>query len=302
MQLPEVRPITGTAEEIARADSRVARGMLSNAIDVHTHLWPEGFYRAICDWFDEHAWRIRFRGTAEEAIDVLRRAGTQKNVALVYAHKPGVARILNSFLGEVCRADPSVLGVGTVMPGETDARAIVREAITVHGLRGIKLHCHVQCISIDEPRTMEVLEECALLGVPAVVHAGREPRLMTGYGIDPHVMCGAARTENVLRALPGLVLVIPHLGLDEVTRHFELLSRYENLHLDTAMTCAEYFEVPVDFSRIAHFSDRVLYGTDFPIIPFEAPNRELHVLARRIESDEAFERIARGNAMKLWQL
>src|SRR5581483_6064879 len=170
MPIPEVKPIAGTPEEIAREKRRLH----GQAIDTHTHLWPEGFYKAILGWFDEHAWRIKYRGDAEGAVDLLRRTGVRSNVALVYAHKPGIARLLNSFLGEICRANTSVIGVGTVFPGEIDARAIVREAIETHGLRGIKIHCHVQGVAIDDPRTLEVLRECEELGVTAVVHAGRE--------------------------------------------------------------------------------------------------------------------------------
>lgn len=273
--------------------------MLSGVVDAHTHLWPEGFYRAITRWFDEHAWRIRYRGAAEGAIGELRRAGARANVALVYAHKPGVARLLNAFVTEVCRADAGVVGVGTVMPGEAGAREIVREALGSLGLRGIKLHCHVQGVAIDDPRALEVLAECEAAGGVAVVHAGREPRV-PGYPVDPHAICGAARVERVLRALPRLRLVVPHLGADETDAHLALLERHENLWLDTSMACAEYFPAEPDWARVERLSHRILYGTDYPITPFDAPDRELRVLARRIVDDAAFERIVRGNAARLW--
>src|SRR2546427_13073894 len=120
MPVPEVKPIAGTPEEIAREKRRIG----GDVIDAHTHLWPGGFYKAILGWFDEHAWKIKYRGDAEGAVDLLRRTGIGSNVALIYAHKPGIARMLNAFLGEVCRADGTVTGVGTVFPGETDARKV----------------------------------------------------------------------------------------------------------------------------------------------------------------------------------
>lgn len=294
--IPAIKPITGTAEEIAREERRVASGMLANVVDVHTHLWPDGFYKAILQWFDDHAWRIQFRGHAEAAVEKLRREGVAKNVALVYAHKPGIARFLNGFLTEM----KDVIGVGTALPGETDARAIVMDAARA-GLRGIKIHCHVQAVAIDDPRTMEILRACEDIGMPAVVHAGRQPRV-PGYGIDPFEICEITRTERVLRALPKLKLVIPHLGLDEVSEHFALLDRHENLYLDTSMACADYFDVPIDWTQIEKHADRILYGSDFPITPFDTATRELHVLARRIESDDAFEKIVRTNARTLWQI
>jgi predicted TIM-barrel fold metal-dependent hydrolase len=159
----------------------------------------------------------------------------------------------------------------------------------------------VQGVAIDDPRTIEVLRECELLGVPAVVHAGREPRT-EGYPADPYAICGAARVETALRTLPKLKLVIPHLGLDEIDAHYALLEQHENLFLDTAMACAEYFDqTSIDWTALARRADRIMFGTDFPITPFEEPDRELRILARRIEDDAAFERLIRGTARAVWQ-
>lgn len=297
---PAVRPLGGTAEEIAREEDRRRRGLLERVVDCHTHLFPDGFYRALRAWFDQNAWSIRFRGNAEEAIDALAAAGVSRLVALVYAHKPGAAAALNAFLAEVCQSDSRVIGVGTVLPGEPDARRIVRDAVGVHGLRGIKLHCHVQRMAVDDPRVLDVLEECDALGVPAVVHTGRAPRA-GGYGIDPHEICGVERTERVLQRLPRLKLVIPHLGLDEIDDHLALLDRHENLYLDTTMACADYFEPAPRWDALERRADRIMYGTDFPITPYEA-DRELRVLARRIVSETAFEQLVRGTAKRFWQL
>lgn len=43
------------------------------------------------------------------------------------------------------------------------------------------------------------------------------------------------------------------------------------------MACAEYFEHQIDWDALAARSERVLYGTDFPITPY-AYDRELRVL------------------------
>jgi predicted TIM-barrel fold metal-dependent hydrolase len=298
--LPPLRPLEHSPDELSREASRRSRGMLDDLVDVHTHLFPPGFFRAVCDWFDAHAWRIRFRGDAEAALEELSLAGVKTAVALVYAHKPGAARALNAFLAELCRAHPNVVGVGTVLPGEPDARDIVREAVSVHRLRGIKLHCHVQHVAIDDPRVLAVLEECENLGLPAVVHAGREPSTK-GYGIDVHAICSVSRTETVLRRCPRLRLVIPHIGIDEIDRYLALLDEHENLYLDTAMVCADYFDEAPPYPALERMSHRIMYGSDFPITPYDV-DREVRVLARRIVSDEAFERIMRGTAREFWQL
>lgn len=300
MRVPEPVPLSDfdPAEDLARERRRAAAGMLRGVTDAHVHLFPDAFYAALWRWFDAHAWQIAFRGGADEVLVELDRLGTDRIIALVFAHKPGTARFLNRYLGDLCRAAPQVTGVGTVLPGEPDAPAIVREAIARHGLRGIKLHCHVQKVAIDDPRTLEVLEVCQELGVPAVVHAGREPS-SAAYGVDTRALCSAERTAAVLRRLPNLRLVVPHVGADEYPQYFELLAQHEHLYLDTAMACAEYFALRPDWAAVQRWSGRILYGTDFPIVPYDA-DRELRLLARRIEDDAALEAILRGTAARVW--
>src|SRR4051812_5298962 len=298
MTTKELAPPAATPEGLAREARRRASDAWNDVIDAHTHPFPPGFLRALRDWFDVHAWKIQFRGGTEEALDVLSRAGIRRMLGLVYAHKPGVAEVLNAFIAEVARAHPEVLPIGTVLPGEPNARGIVRDAVTRHGVRGIKLHCHVQAMAIDDPRTVDVLALCAELGVPAIVHAGREPRA-PGYVVDSYAICGVKRTEAVLRALPSLRLVIPHLGIDEIDAHLALLSRYENLYLDTTMVCAEYFETRPDLSALERHADRIMYGSDFPIVPYDV-DRELVSLARNVASDDAFARITSGTARAFW--
>ena len=301
MRVPVLRPLAApTPEEAEREARRLGQGALDGVIDAHVHLFPQPLFAAMHRWFDDHAWHIAFRGTSEETIAHLHAHGVARMVGLVFAHKPGASRLLNQYLGQLARAEPSVIGVGTVLPGEPDARAIVREAIAVHGLRGIKLHCHVQRMAIDDPAMLEVLAACQELDVPAVVHAGREPA-SAAYGVDCHAICNVARTRRVLQRLPHLRLVVPHIGADEYNAYLALCDEFPNLWLDTAMACADYFPETLDWRLLEAHAPRILYGTDFPIVPYEM-GRERTVLARRIVDDTAFAQILGGNAARLWRI
>lgn len=282
----------------SRENRRRALGMMNDVVDAHVHLWPEKVLQSLYRWFDEHAWKIAFRAPAENALEALTQMGASRCVSLVYAHREGIAESLNQFASQLAQAHPMVIALGTVFPGEPNARKIVRTAIEQHKLRGIKLHCHVQKMAIDHPAIMEVLRECELLRVPAVVHCGREPA-SDAYGVDTYAICDADRCERVLQQLPQLQLVVPHVGADEFAAYWRLVEQYENLYLDTSMACAEYFDPSPLWASVESHSERVLYGTDFPIIPYEL-SRELRLIARRIVSDDAFANIVRGNALKLW--
>ena len=293
-----VAALQPSAEQRDRETKRKQRGYLGDVWDCHVHLFPDAFYAALHRWFDAHAWEIQFRSGAEHVLQHLGEHGIARVVAMVFAHKPGVARYLNGYLRDMARAHPQVVPVGTVLPGEPDAVQIVREAIVDQGCAGIKLHCHVMKTAIDSEQCLEILRACCELRVPAVVHAGREPA-SDAYGVDTRGLCSVARTRAVLQQLPELRLVVPHIGADEFDEYLDLLTEFEHLSLDTAMACADYFAVSPDWRRIEQHADRIMYGTDFPIIPYEV-DRELRVLAHNILDDNAFRRITYANAAQLW--
>ncbi|MBM4344880.1 MAG: amidohydrolase [Deltaproteobacteria bacterium] len=298
MRVPPVRPSRFTPAQQARLDRRRLAGQLAGLWDSHVHLFPDAIYAALHRWFDAHAWHIRFRGGAEPVLANLAAAGARKVVALAFAHKAGVSRYLNHFLADLCRAHPQVIGVAAVLPGEPDDLGIVDEAIGRQELRGVKIHCHVSNLAIDDPRVVRVLARCAELRVPAVVHAGKEPS-SAAYGVDTRTLCSVERTRAVLRRLPDLKLVVPHVGADEFAAYLALTRQFEGLYLDTAMACADYFDHQPDWAGLEACAERVLYGTDFPILPYEA-DREISVIAAHIGDDAAFCAIARDNAARFW--
>lgn len=272
--------------------------------DAHVHLFPERVSLALWDWFEAHAWRIRYRLRAEEAVDFLRRRGLWRVTALLYAHRPGLAAALNRFAAELGRVHPEVVPLGTVMPGEPDAVQVVREALGPLGLRGLKLHCHVQRMGADDPRLWPVYAEAEAAGRPVVIHAGREPS-SPAYGVDTRALCGVSQVERVLAAFPRLRLVVPHLGADEFEPYAALLDQHENLWLDTTMAVSGYFSAVFGVDETpalrvaARHPRRLLYGSDFPNLPY-AWDRELSVLLRLVPESRDRQALLSGNATALF--
>lgn len=262
-------------------------------IDSHVHLFPDRMFDAIWRWFEEHGWPVRYRLHAREVVEFQLSRGVEHLVALHYAHKPGIARSMNAFMAELCAGEPRLTGLATVFPGEPGAREIVEEAFAL-GLRGVKLHCHVQCFSADAPELEEVYRALEARDLPLVIHAGREPK-SPAYRCDPHQLCSADHTRALLRSYPKLRVCVPHLGADEFEAHARLLEEHDNLWLDTTMSLAGYFPVADPWELVERRPDRVLYGTDFPSLPF-AWDRELRRIAARGLDDAALAAVLGGNA------
>ncbi len=284
-------PALGDIEGVALPQS------LPAVVDAHVHLFPDRIFEALWRWFDVHGWPIRYRLHAAEVIRFQLSRGVEHLIGLHYAHRPGVARGLNDFMASL--RSGRVHPVATVHPDDEDAEDILRTAFTM-GLRGVKLHCHVQAFSPDDPRLEPIYRVCQERDQVLVMHAGREPK-SPAYPVDPHLLCAVERIEAVLRSYPRLRVCVPHLGADEYRGYAALTERYDTLWLDTTMVAADYFPGPAleDLLRVRR--DRLLFGTDFPNLPY-AWDRELkHLVAQRLpEADLAA--LLGGNARALWAL
>lgn len=270
---------------------------LPPVIDAHVHLFPPGVFEAIWRWFDRYGWPIRYKLHAREVLGFLFARGVERVVALHYAHKPGMARALNAFMSEIVREEPRVIGLATVYPGEQDAVGILRDAFAA-GLSGVKLHCHVQAMAPDDDRLHDVYAACQDAGRVVVIHAGREPR-SDALPRDPREFCEARRMGAVLASFPKLKVCVPHLGADEFGEYAALLEKHENLWLDTTMVLADYFAVPSPRFVLDVRPERILYGTDFPNLPY-AWDRELRRIAGAGLSDERLETLLSGAARALY--
>jgi uncharacterized protein len=257
---------------------------LPPVVDGHVHLFPDPVFDAIWKWFEQYGWPIRYKLHTPKVLEFLLQRGVSKVVALHYSHKPGLARPFNEYMAGICKEEPRVIGLATVLPGEEGAVSILEDAFKA-GLQGVKLHCHVQCFGPDSPAMHDIYALCEKAGKPLVMHAGREPS-SPQYKCNPREICSVERVEAVLRDYPKLKLCVPHLGADEFEGYERLLTHYDNLWLDTTMAAANFFPIPFPLRLLQARPERVLYGTDFPNLPY-AWDRELkQILNVRLKEEQ----------------
>lgn len=273
---------------------------LPDIIDSHVHVFPENLFSAVWQWFDENGWPIRYRLSTRDIFTFLLQRGVQHVIAFQYAHKPGIAQSLNQYMvGQLADFQGRVSGLATVFPGEENAALIVQQAFD-SGLAGLKLHAHVQCFDMNGREMEEVYACCADNGKPVVMHVGREPK-STAYRCDPYSICSAEKLERILMAFPGLKVCVPHLGVDEISAYRTLVEKYDNLWLDTAMATADYLPVGEEIDLSSYRIDRVMYGSDFPNIPY-AWDRELRLLQSKNYSSQLLEKFLYHNAAEFFDL
>ena len=268
-------------------------------VDAHVHLFPDYLFAPIRQWFENFGWPIRYQLSSEEIIEFLLSHGIDHLVALHYAHKPGIARELNSYMADISRSHPQVTAMATIYPGEDGARAILEQAFQ-DGLKGLKLHSHVQCFDMDGAPMHEIYETCTVHRKPLIMHVGREPK-SPAYPCDPYTLCSAEKLERVLKDYPLLKVCVPHLGADEFDAYQAMLEKYDNLWLDTTMTLAEYLPMNY-FPKLAEMrADRIIFGTDFPNLPY-AWDREIKRLVHLKLAEETLAGILGRNAVKFYKI
>lgn len=98
---------------------------------------------------------------------------------------------------------------------------------------------------------------------------------------------------------PSLKLCVPHLGADEFDGYARLLERYDSLWLDTTMSMADYFPIALPRRALDVRPERILYGTDFPQLPY-AWDRELRQLLGLKLGDEVEAGLLGQNALRLF--
>jgi len=269
-------------------------------VDAHVHIFPRHIFSSIWHWFDKNAWHIRYQMTSSQVFDFLITHGIRHIIALQYAHKPGIAGELNKYMAEKCRGHrDQVTGMATVFPSEENAERILREAFAM-GLGGLKLHAHVQCFDMNADYMNRLYECCQINGKPIIMHIGREPK-STAYNCDPYELCSSGKLEQILMDFPDVRICVPHLGFDEISAYRNLIEKYDNLWLDTTMVITDYFPIKERMDLVHYRSDRIMYGSDFPNIPYPW-DRELKELKAADIPDDALEKLCYKNAVDFFGL
>lgn len=294
--MSDLVPSLGVPRRVDDPVERDATTAPPGVVDAHVHVFPSRVCEAIRRWFDANAWEIRYRFDAEQVDAFLAARGVERYLGLHYSHAPGMAESLNRFALDFAREHPRCIPCATVLPGEPGAERILDEALSA-GARAVKLHCHVQCFSIDEPRLDPIFRAAEAHDALLVVHCGDAPAL-PGYECDIGALCTADALDRAMRRHPAAKVCVPHLGLGDVASHVALLDRHPNLHLDTAMALSGYF--PIDrVTELLHTHwDRLLYGTDFPNLPY-AWDRDLRAIERAGLDGAKRAAILGGNARRL---
>jgi predicted TIM-barrel fold metal-dependent hydrolase len=237
-------------------------------IDAHVHLHPERLARAIDRWFADHGWISGHSFEPRAVADTLAARGVRRFAFFSYAHRPGMSRDLNRWLSAQAARLPGTIALGTLHPDDPDLDAVAREATGDLGLRGFKFHHSVQRFHVDDARLFPVYERAEAEGHVFVLHVGTMPYR------DPFT--GVERFARLMERFPRLRVSVAHMGAFQSPEFLGLLPRYPHLYVDTTMAMTLHAAPftgadpgAVSDADLLRHQDRVLFGSDFPLIPYD---------------------------------
>jgi predicted TIM-barrel fold metal-dependent hydrolase len=237
---------------------------------------PDRLFAAVRAYFRGHLWHPRYDGPTEELVQALLAGGVSRFVFMPYAHRGGMSRSLNHWVANVQSTfAPHAIGFGTFHPDDDELMPeLVDEALLTLGLRGAKLHPQVGRFGLDDSRLDPLYERSIEQGALLLIHAGRLP--------EPNEHVGARAFARLMRRFPRLNVIVAHSGADEFDAFFDLCGRYEGVFLDTAMVFNKFLSGPPPIQRVLEFQDRVVFGSDFPNIPYRVESAIQAILDLRL--------------------
>jgi len=275
---------------------------LPGIIDVHTHFMPEPVLIKVWKFFDEveartgNAWPITYRGDEDARLEQLRSFGVIAFTSMLYPHKPGMAAWLNGWSADFAARTPDCLHTATFF-AEESAGDDVNAALEA-GARVFKSHIQVGAYDPRDPLLDPVWGQLEDAGTPIVIHCGSGPDAGRFTGPEP--------IADVLRRFPRLQLVIAHMGAPEYSEFLDLAEQYARVHLDTTMAFHEFLERLAPFpleerQRLVALGDRVLFGSDFPNIPYAYDEAVAAVVELHL-GDDWLRAVLHDNAARMFNL
>src|SRR5215469_11627365 len=259
------------------------------AIDVHVHIEVDGHGHLSLDDELIEASAKYFRAdhdrtpTLEQIADLYRSLNMAAVVFTVdSATATGHPAISSEEIAAKAAEHADVLiPFGSVDPRRgADAVAHARSLVTDHGVKGFKFHPSLQGFAPNDTAFYPLWEQIESLGVPALFHTGQTgigAGLPGGRGIklrlsDPMLL------DDVAADFPHLQVILAHPSVPWADAQISMATHKANVWIDLSGWSPKYFPPQLVRNANSLLQDKVLFGTDFPLLTAERWLRDFNAL------------------------
>lgn len=267
-------------------------------IDFHTHIFPDKIADKTIAFLSQKGGAIPFSdGTASGLVREMEEGEVDISIALPVVTSPTQFESINRFAKETNEIfknkEKRIVSFGGIHPNCDNIEEKMK-FIKECGFLGVKIHPDYQETYINDERYIKILESARELNLIVVTHSGVD----MGYR-DSTVKCTPKLVKEVLRRVPGVKLVLAHLGANEMPNEVYETLCGEDVYFDTAMilryTDKETFEKILK----KHGEDKILFATDSP---WSGMKEDIEILKSFNLSKSTLDKIFFENAKKLLRL
>ena len=274
------------------------------AIDIHTHVnTPEAQKLNPLRAAMEKYFKASLEGVPLEETAGMYRDMEMKAVVFAIDSETatGVPYIGNDYVADMVREHPDVfIGFASVDPhkGRLAVEEVERSGREL-SLRGVKFQQAIQDFYPNERKCYPIYEKCVELGLPVIFHMGHTgvgAGLPGGGGISLAKSRPIPYLDDVARDFPELTIIGAHPAWPW---HDELLSivlHKANVYMDLSGWSPKYFPPSVIQYANTLLQDKVLFGTDYPLL---TPERWLRDFEAAPFKEQVRKKILLENARKL---
>ena len=176
-----------------------------------------------------------------------------------------------------------------------------RRLVTERGVRGLKLHPSIQNFAPNDGSAYPLLEVAQELGVPTLFHTGQTgigAGMPGGRGIKLG-LSNPMLLDEVAVDFPGLIIIMAHPSFPWQDEALAVATHKPNVYIDLSGWSPKYF--PPQLVRYAHslLQDKVLFGSDYPLI---TPDRWLRDFGKLDIKPHVRPKILKENAVRVLNL
>lgn len=196
------------------------------------------------------------------------------------------------------RNNDVLIPFGSVDPHAPDAVDRARYQAEELGVRGFKFHPTLQDFDPSDERWYPIYEVIAEHGLVALFHTGQTgigARMPGGFGLRL-ALSNPMLLDTVAAAFPQLDIVMAHPSVPWQDEAISVATHKGNVYIDLSGWSPKYFPESLVRQASSVLQDKVLFGSDFPLL---TPERWMADFAALPVKDEVRPKILRDNAVRL---
>jgi len=175
------------------------------------------------------------------------------------------------------------------MEGVRELERAVRE----YGFVGAHIHPYGFGIPLNDAMYYPFYAKCVELDVPVMIQVGHSAESM------PSSMGRPILLDDVALYFPELKIIAAHTGWPWVEELIALAGKHRNVFIATTAHAPKYWNKSLIQFINSWGRDKVLYGTDFPVLSHEESLLQIETLGLK---EEAKSKLLLENALKVFKL